>query len=438
MFISCIIALGLHAQNNDGNTFILFSNEGKTYGINNFTGIKASALVKDSNNVHLTIICMFVNPTTNDTLMISAKDEAGFSTGKQHIFSSKSKLVFYYKIAGKGLFIKIMDNARNEIVTGNYFNISKLENKPGGVLEGSFAFTDIAFENNNNQIVTKIKAIKDGKFKTVVGDGNLFGNKAGNADNNSNNKNERLNETNEIFTSLEPNYLIKKIFKAVRQNNDGYFGWKPDFERGFDSTFLSDDGYAYTQYDTVLNYNDGIDKVLMFFTTVTYQNGEIKDCHACGALMSCALFSKQTNGYYKLNRLDTNFTQSIAWAKPDPVALVKTGANKYAIAIYSYDVHQGDQEEEVAFYEAENFKSIFTTQILDDNTWAALEKGYSNETKIKFLPAKNGSEYFILQAITSGTEENERRKIVPIYKKETYYFDTKKGEYVLQPKAVVK
>lgn len=352
-------------------------------------------------------------------------------------FHQAPSFLFYYKIAGKGVVYKMMDNAKNVIGSGNNINITKFENKPGGLVEGSFSFTDIAFENNYGQIAARVKAITNGSFRTTINDDIVIGKSAKQNNNSLDNENEQLNEeTSLVFKSLEPTSIMKKIFKPIDQNGDGYYRWKPNLKEvsDFDSS-ISDDGFMYTNYDTVLFYNDSIDKVLMFFTTVVYQNGQLMDCHACGAVMSCASFSKQPDGTYGLNKLDTVLQTNTEWGKPNPVELIKIGTNKYAVSATSYDMHQGYEQAQITYFNAENLNVIFEDQILDDNTGAALEKGYSNETKIKFLPAVNGSEYFILQAITTGTEDNGYGKIKSINKKEAYYFDVKKGGYVLQPKA---
>jgi hypothetical protein len=425
---SYIFILSSKAQNNG--YFISFVNEGQTLGFNIKTGIETNASISYNGTTPETITCMFINPSAHDTLLITAKDEKGFAAGGQHVFSANAKLAFLYHAPGKGMFLKVMDNAKHEITAGNYFNISKLETKPGGMLEGTFAFTDIVFKNNYGEVTARVKAIKDGKFRTVVSDKDLWARET-NTD-----KIKSANEaSNKIFTTLEPTYVIKKIFKPVSKNADGFFVWKP---KTSDSIFLSDDGYAYTKYDTVLTYTDSTTKTLMFFYSDFYENKQLMNCHACGALMSCAVFLKQDNSTYQLERLDSNFAYSIAWGEPDPVALVKIGTNKYAVSVSSYDIHQGYAEENISYIKTENFKTIFTAQILNSNTGALMDKGTSVETKIKFIPALNGSEYFILQAVTTGTEENAKGKIVPVNKKEIYYFDKEKGEYVLQTKPGVK
>lgn len=433
VFISCSPLLYLHAQNDNANAFVSFNNEGQTFGINNTTGIKASVQVTYTANVLQWIQCVFVNTKTGDTLLIVARDDAGFIPGLQHTFSSKAKLLFYYKIAGRGILAKLMNNEKNEIKPGNNFSISKFENKQGAIVEGNFAFTDLAFQNGSGQTTARIKKLTNGSFRATINNDIALGNSRNTQLNNIQTNKEQFNKKEDsIFTTLEPNYVTKRLFKTSYKNKDGYYKWKPNFKIWFDSGYLSDDGYAYTKYDTALNYNDGADKTILFFATPVYANGELQDCHACGALMSCAVFIKQTDNTYLLSKLDTNFNAGFAWGAPQPVALIKIGANKYAIASTSSDMHQGYYEEGVTYFETENFNTIFTHQTADDNTGAKLDNGTSSATTFKYSPSPNSSDYYLIEATTSGTEENKYGKIVKVNRKEIYYFDATKGQYVQQ------
>ncbi len=101
-------------------------------------------------------------------------------------------------------------------------------------------------------------------------------------------------------------------------------------------------------------------------------------------------------------------------------------------------MHQGYEQADKTYFGIESFNTIFNTQILDNNIGAAMEKRYSNQTKIKFLPSVYGNNYFILQTIITGTVDNGYGKIKPVNRKETYYFNLEKGEYILQARAAIK
>ncbi|MEP6948915.1 MAG: hypothetical protein ABI863_06565 [Ginsengibacter sp.] len=64
--------------------------------------------------------------------------------------------------------IKSPDSAKGEITDANYIRLTKLEAKPGCIVEGVFNFTDIPFQNNTGKVVAKIKGITEGRFKTQI------------------------------------------------------------------------------------------------------------------------------------------------------------------------------------------------------------------------------------------------------------------------------
>ncbi len=146
---------------------VSFLADNQTISINEVSGIKAGARIHDSAGIITSIICKFINTASKDTLLIAAKDKAGFTIG-QHSFSADGVLVLFYQLSdGKTKYMKSMKGSG--ITDGNNFTITKLESMTGGTVEGSFAFTYVPLIKSNQIVEGQgFTNITNGQFRLLV------------------------------------------------------------------------------------------------------------------------------------------------------------------------------------------------------------------------------------------------------------------------------
>lgn len=155
---------------NPADGYVQFTSDGATYGMKTVAGkeIKVTAELKYAGTTPEFILALYANPITRDTLILYLYDDKGLPVNATPVFSKGAKLIFIYKLFGKGTMIKSLDNAKGEITVDDYIKLSRLEVRPGGSVEGSFNFTDINFKDNAGKVVAKIKSVNNGRFKTQI------------------------------------------------------------------------------------------------------------------------------------------------------------------------------------------------------------------------------------------------------------------------------
>ncbi|MEO8109748.1 MAG: hypothetical protein ABI594_06955 [Ginsengibacter sp.] len=155
---------------NNQTGYVQFTSDGATYGMKSAAGkeIKMTAELKYAGTTPVFLLALYTDPVTRDTLILYLYDDKGLPVNAAPVFSKSAKLLFIYKLFGKGIMTKALDNAKGEITAADFIHITKLESKPGGTVEGNFNFTDINFKNNAGKVIAKIRGINDGRFRTQI------------------------------------------------------------------------------------------------------------------------------------------------------------------------------------------------------------------------------------------------------------------------------
>lgn len=274
-----------------GSGYAQFTSDGTTYGMKASAGkeIKTTAELKYTGTTPELLLALYADPVTKDSLILYLYDDKGLPVNAMPVFSKSAKLLFIYKLFGKGTMIKSLDNAKGEITAVDYIKLTRLEARPGGTVEGSFNFTDINFKNNGGKVVAKIGGINDGRFKTQI---TQYSEMAGAA------KNEMA--TNKVTGQLSAVGSI--LFKNVKSKlTDAEKNQVADMT-GFvlvqkkDEPFAQDKeslDYPFAAQVTVTDMNkDGVEEVFIQFGN-TYTSG--------AAGQNIVLFIKNKQGKYETN-----------------------------------------------------------------------------------------------------------------------------------------
>ncbi len=266
--------------------FIQFTSDGKDYSMNqsNNAAIKINTELKYAGSTPQLLAAIYSNTTSRDTIVIYAYDDKGLTTANATMFSKNAKLIFVYKLYGKGTIIKSLDNAKGEINSSDYVKFTKLENKPGGTIEGQFNFTDIPFKDLTGKVTARLKGISNGSFRTAI------------------------TQYNEIL-KREPEVSAEGLSEVARLLFKDVKCKLPDFEKNqiADSTGFVLSGnkeepfamdkesldYPYNAQVTITDMNkDGIEEVFIQFGN-SYTSGMTGS--------SIVLFIKSKQGVYRTN-----------------------------------------------------------------------------------------------------------------------------------------
>jgi hypothetical protein len=149
--------------------FVQFNSDGTTFGMNpaKENEIKLTAELKYSGTTPQLLLALYTNTLSRDTILLYLYDDKGLTAGTGG-FSQNAKLLFIYKLFGKGSMIKTLDNTKGEITAANYIRLTKLDARAGGIVEGVFNFTGVPFQSRAGKVVAKVKELKGGLFKTQI------------------------------------------------------------------------------------------------------------------------------------------------------------------------------------------------------------------------------------------------------------------------------
>ena len=214
--------------------------------------------------------------------------------------------------------------------------------------------------------------------------------------------------------------------------------WKPvNFADAVEAN-LSDDGYLHTSLDTVLYFSTyGVHHAVAVFATFHYENGEVSDCHACGAQLSVAVFDEAAvSGRWQVRQFAKHLTALGGFGANGLVGLLQFGENQWALSLDMSWFGQGISSEYVEFRNLDNLEKVFNYVVHEDNTgvWGeSNEKTYSFDKTIHFLsnkPTKSG--WWDFDLVTRGTRpgEEEEAKSIPDNLVEHYIFDWDTNTYM--------
>ena len=148
------------------------------------------------------------------------------------------------------------------------------------------------------------------------------------------------------------------------------------------------------------------------FLLVTQTEKPSGGCHACGAILGIAVFSKKGD-YWKLDSAQKNAGEHGRFGEIDQPSLAKIGKDKYALKFSWGDMHQGHIDGGDYYITLDsNFREIlgYATIETSDKYGEMSEYDIDITAKAKFIQGAN-PDYFDVKVVTTG------RKAVKIGKR---------------------
>lgn len=148
------------------------------------------------------------------------------------------------------------------------------------------------------------------------------------------------------------------------------------------------------------------DKFILVTGSVAEGAEDFGDCHACGTKIGVAVFHQQ-GGVWKLEVGQKDVGTYGAFGTPPTPALVKIGADRYALTLSWGDIHQGVTDEGVDFIDRAGgcFKEILSLHTAEDTsgfgTFRAAEDNVSFDSKLEYVPGADPV-YFDIKVTTRG------------------------------------
>ncbi|MBL7808618.1 MAG: hypothetical protein JNN28_12415 [Saprospiraceae bacterium] len=248
-----------------------------------------------------------------------------------------------------------------------------------------------------------------------------------------------INAQSEEFVSFNlEDYtgLLATLFDADTLNAAGEALWEPLTYADELAADISDDGWMHTRLDTMLLYEAfGIEKAVAVFETLHYENGQISDCHSCGAVISIAIFEKNPFGGWGIERFSKHFTTLGAYGLGGDVGLAKFGENQTCLSLEMTWMGQGIYAEYLSFLNLENFERVFNLTIHEDNLGAWEEesdRAYSFDKAIHLLPTvETVSGWWEFDLVTQGTQpDDDVERALPANSVERFAFNWDTGTYM--------
>lgn len=144
---------------------------------------------------------------------------------------------------------------------------------------------------------------------------------------------------------------------------------------------------------------NGVQKFLLVTQTVKPNGG----CHACGATLGVAVFSKK-DGYWKVDWAQKNLGEYGRWGELDEPSLAKIGKEKYALKFAWGDMHQGYEQGGDYYFALDNnsFRVILSYSTLADSSASSVlgEDQISVKGKVSFVEGSNPDYYDVKVLIT--------------------------------------
>ena len=220
--------------------------------------------------------------------------------------------------------------------------------------------------------------------------------------------------------------LLKLLFNPATMEKN-LAAWKPDPDAKLNMQ-VSDDGYCYTNVDTIIKLPDAW---LVIFTTIAYDTlGLPIGVHAYGANYGCAKIV-MANGKYNIAKFNRWFTTRGSYGnKADSIGIVKAGRD-YLLFIVSGFTNSGETIENIDYYETNSFTNVFSyaSYDSDDGLYDDSTKVEVMKRKMEFVP--NGSAFY--NDITLTTDKKHfsetKKKFVHDVSVELYQWDKHHNNY---------
>ena len=230
--------------------------------------------------------------------------------------------------------------------------------------------------------------------------------------------------------------LLELLFDADTFSNSGEALWEPLTYADELSANLSDDGWLHTQIDTVLFYTTyEVERAVVVFETLHYIQGEISDCHACGAQISVAIFDKSPDGKWNIARFEKHLTTLGGNGYGGEVGLAQFGENQTCLSLEMSWMGQGVYAEYLTFLNLEDLEKVFNLVIHEDNMGVLGEesdRAYAFDKAIQLLPTvETVTGWWEFDLVTQGTQpDSDVERAVPANTVERFAFNWETGTYM--------
>ncbi len=239
-----------------------------------------------------------------------------------------------------------------------------------------------------------------------------------------------------IFDLDDEKTLLYRLFDADSINPSGEALWEPSTFADELSADISDDDWMHTRLDTVLFYtNFDIERAVVVFETLHYEQGEVRDCQACGAKISVAIFEKTADGDWYIERFDKHLTSLGGNGLGGEIGLAQFGVNQWCLSLEMNWSGQGIYAEYLSFLNLDDLEKVFNLVIHEDNLGVLggdSEYSYAYDKAIHLLPTvETITGWWEFDLVTQGTQpDDDVERAVPANTVERFAFNWETGTYM--------
>ncbi len=243
-------------------------------------------------------------------------------------------------------------------------------------------------------------------------------------------------EISKTFDLKNQKELLTRLFDADSICPNGEALWEPLTYSDELSANLSDDDWMHTRLDTLLYYNTyNIEKAVAIFETIHYEQGAISDCPTCGTQLSLAIYEKQVDGKWIIERFAKHFSSLGSYGGGGDIGLAQFGENQWCLSLQMDWMGQGVYSEYLSFLNLEDLEKVFNLVIHEDNQQGLAteaERTYSFDKSIHLLPTvETVNGWWEFDLVTQGTQpDNDVERAVPANTVERFAFNLETGTYM--------
>jgi hypothetical protein len=230
--------------------------------------------------------------------------------------------------------------------------------------------------------------------------------------------------------------LLIRFFDADSISETGEVLWEPLTFSDLASSNVSSDGLVHTALDTIMYFNcNGLNKALVLFETLPYENGQVVDCHACGAQVSAAILDETGQNSWQVVKFVKHFTTQGSYGLNGESDLVQFGDNQWCLRLQMSWEGQGIYGEYVTFYNVDDFQKMFNFTLHEDNIGAfdeGSERAYAYDKTIHFIrTVETESGWWDFDMVMQGTQKvDDVDRAVPANEVVRYQFDWETSTYL--------
>lgn len=290
-------------------------------------------------------------------------------------------------------------------------------------LQGGLSFETLTVSlNEAKELKENIQESKiTGKLSLILDKNNKAQLLLNSADINYKGKNYRTTSNFSSTTALE---LVYGNYDVVTKTSAWTTYETEDFEN-YSLMKMSASVLLFKQFQ-----EDGIQKYLLVTQTEKSNGG----CHACGAILGIAIFTKK-DAFWKIDSTLKNAGEQGRFGNLDQPSLAKIGKDKYALKFSWSDMHQGNVDGGDYYISLENkvFNEILSYSTIETsyNDGVVTEYDVSTNSKVFFIQGENPN-YLDVKVVTVGKKAvkvSKRYYLKPYTNTDLYKY--KDGKYKL-------